>query len=192
MTKIKIEKTRNPEEFDNLKIAPHLKKRKKTSKLFIFYCLIVFMLANIYVSFAVEIAEKNADDRLKDQELILAVYLMETLNIEKHSELKEISGIEKHIALEKLLDFLSFCESSDDENAVGDGGKSLGAYQLQYAIVYDFYLKIHGITISTTDYERISYDSILSRNVARNIIKHNFQGGAENWRNCLKQFINKN
>lgn len=93
--------------------------------------------------------------------------------------------------LEVILLELSECESSLDPRAINDqepnGLVSRGLFQFQYPLVRDYFFKRYGVTVDERSYQKIAHHPAHSRNMAREIIRHDFQGGIHNWFNCAKK-----
>ena len=97
--------------------------------------------------------------------------------------------------LNHFLDYLSMCESENkphirvlDTNDI----YSVGMYQFQHPIVYDYFQKVKGEKITYEEFLELAYDPVKSRELARYIIENNFQQGKYNWANCYHKYTARN
>jgi hypothetical protein len=91
---------------------------------------------------------------------MLTILLLLTLGAHNETQTKvERRGGDTDPKLEKLLDAIEWVESRGDTLAVGDNGRSLGAYQIQRAYVSDAL----GRRLSSGEYRRISFSRRSSR-----------------------------
>ena len=89
-----------------------------------------------------------------------------------------------------IYDYISHCESNNDAEAVGDGGKSIGKFQIKKILFEDVMSEVFGIKNTTQEqYENFVKDPKKAKAFIAIVDQVNFRGKGLNYWTCYTESI---